>query len=98
MDIAVPELEVEGRLIHGETHREVVFGRSLQIRDNPVSVEKEVRTGSESHEWMQRRVSSHSARDPLNFRRTDKEAHTCYIPQQRRSARGAEIAVHGPLQ
>ena len=35
MDIAVPELGVEGRLIHWETHPEVVFGRSLQIRDDP---------------------------------------------------------------
>ncbi len=52
MDITVPELEVEGRLIHGETHPEVVLGRSVEIRDNPVSVEEQVGTGSESHDWM----------------------------------------------
>ena len=56
MDIPVPEFEVEGRLIHGKTHPEVVLGRSLQVRDNPVAVEEEMGTGSESHEWMQRRM------------------------------------------
>ena len=56
VDVTVREFEVEGRLIHGEAHPEVILGRSLQIRDHPVSVEKEVGTGPESHEWMQRRV------------------------------------------
>ncbi len=52
VDIAVLECEVEGHLVHREAQPEVILDRSVQIRDHSVPVEKEIATGSESHERM----------------------------------------------